>query len=535
MGLQDTQANLLVCIAVVLAFALSTLQAFIGAKVGSDHPVHVFITRGIRDNGYRLFVRIPNLLNTCYCAAMPLYMHWIVAHFRAGAVFWLERLLNPIVNTLHVTLFATVVAVAAEQAGLPPLFVGLATAIFALTPQFFHALSARNFGLSSRGTGLLLLTLFFLASHVLESEGRPLYAWAALVLAAWLIWGFSTFAQQALCILSTLLLLLTGRPAALLGTTLGLLLFIALHPRYSLSYLLNTLRFIRTYASELAPIYILSRRHSIWRDLVRDIWLRLAKERKSGAHYAYENSAVIVLLLNPLVVVACLSALNGLSSTQGLLGYSQAMALVGLCAVILTSFRLTRFLGEPERYAEVVTPWAALAGSHAIYTLGGTGALVAMVLLFLTSDLLQLFASNLLLKHVAGTDVNLQNVQRAVSASVDGEVRFCCNNEHFTKRLMQNDWHFAYYLAVGQDYCGMKATEIFSTFPFLRREACERVVATYRVNACLLDRNLYETIFDEAPRTLRGMRLTWETERFRLFALDWAPEATALAATARRS
>ena len=41
---------------------------------------------------------------------MPLYMHWIVAHFRAGAVFWLERLLNPIVNTLHVALFATVVA-----------------------------------------------------------------------------------------------------------------------------------------------------------------------------------------------------------------------------------------------------------------------------------------------------------------------------------------------------------------------------------------------------------------------------------------
>jgi hypothetical protein len=165
MGSSFTQLALVLGAGTALAFALSVTQAFIGARVGSDHPVHVFLTRGLRNNAYRLFVTIPNLLNTCHCAAVPLYLHWIVSHFRTRALYWSERLLNPVVNTLHVALFAAIAAIAAAQQDLPPSFVALATCAFALTPQFFHALSARNFGLSSRGSGMLLLSIFFLAAY----------------------------------------------------------------------------------------------------------------------------------------------------------------------------------------------------------------------------------------------------------------------------------------------------------------------------------------------------------------------------------
>ncbi|HEY4771779.1 MAG TPA: hypothetical protein VIH50_02005, partial [Steroidobacteraceae bacterium] len=144
----------LVITGICLTLILSSTQAFIGARVGSDHPVHVFLTQNIRANGYRLFVRVPRLLNISYCAALPLYMHWIVSHFRAAAVYWCERLLNPVVNMLHVGVFGVMALLACRAAGLPTLFVGLSTCAFALTPQFYHALSARNFGLSSRGTGL---------------------------------------------------------------------------------------------------------------------------------------------------------------------------------------------------------------------------------------------------------------------------------------------------------------------------------------------------------------------------------------------
>lgn len=511
----------LVAASIALTVALSTAQAFIGARVGSDHPVHVFLTKIIRANGYHLFVRVPRLLNTCYCAALPLYIHWIVSHFRAAAVYWCERLLNPAINTLHVIAFAVLALIAARLEGLPGLFVGLATCAFALTPQFFHATSARNFGLSARGAGLLFLTLFFLAAYAVEAHVAPAFAWPALVVFGWLIWGFSTFAQQALCIISVILVVTSRRYVPLAGASLGLMLFIAVHPTYSLGYLKYTLRFIRTYRKELAPISILVRRNSIWRDLVWDIWRKARGGFNSGARYIYENSLLVVIVLNPLVVLACWAVLCGALPARGFIAYAGAVALAGAIAVLVTSFRATRFLGEPERYAEAVTPWAVLCGAYVMYVRDEWWLLGAVAGLFLFVDLLQLFASTLLLKHVGTNAAHLDDIETVVRQRLPSEIRFCSNNEHFTKMLMQNDWRYAYCLAVGEDYCGMKLQEAFASFPLLRRKACERITAAYRVNACLLDRSVFETLFDEWPSTLHSMTVAYESTRFRLLILEW--------------
>ncbi len=515
-------AVVLVAVGTLLTLALSTTQALIGARVGSDHPVHVFLTKNIRDGGYRLFVRIPRLLNTCYCAALPLYIHWIVAHFRAAAVFWCERLLNPAINTVHVAIFAGLALIVARVEGLPVFFVGLATCVFALTPQFYHALSARNFGMSARGSGLLLLTLFFAVAYAVEAGARPVIGWPALAILGWLVWGFSTFAQQALCIISVVLVVISGRYVPLVGTVLGLVLFVAVHPTYSFGYLKHTLRFLRAYARELAPIYILARRKSIWRDLVWDIWVSSRAGFRSAARYVYENSILVVVALNPMVVLACWAALAGEMPARGLIEYSGDVTLAGTIALLLTSFRPTRFLGEPERYAEAITPWAALCGSYLLFVRGEWRVLGAAIVLFLLVDLLQLCASRVLLNYVGKNVAQLDHIEAVVRQRLTTEVRFCSNNEHFTKMLMQNDWQYAYYLAVGQDYCGMRLQEAFAIFPLLRREACERIVATYRVNACLLDRTLFEDLFDEPPPLLRNMNVAYESARFRLLILDWA-------------
>ena len=166
------------------------------------------------------------------------------------------------VNSLHVGLIGGHRDLHLSSGGPAADFAGIAACLFALTPQFYHALSARNFGLSARGIGLLLLTAFFVAAYCVEALNMPAVSWPALALLGWLVWGFSTFAQQALCILSVLLFLLTGRFVPLAGAVLGLGLFIALHPSYSIGYLRHTFAFIRTYAKELAPIYILQRREA---------------------------------------------------------------------------------------------------------------------------------------------------------------------------------------------------------------------------------------------------------------------------------
>jgi len=511
----------LIAVSVSVALALSVSQSLISARIGSDHPVHLFLTRSIRDNGYRMFVRVPRLLNAAYCGALPQYLHWILAHMGRAALRRSERLLNPVVNTMHVALFAVAAWFAARSAGLPAIYIGLATCAFALTPQFYHALSARNFGLSSRGVGLLLLTLFFCAAYAAQSELAALPSWAALALFGWLIWGFSTFAQQALCIISVILLLMARMWVPATGALLGLAIFISLHPRYSLGYLWHTLRFNATYRRELAPIFMLSVRRSIWRDLVFDIWKKLPRNLTTGVHYAYGNAVLIVLLLNPLAPIAAAAVLTGALPRQGFLGYAGQLALAGLVAMLLTSFRATRFLGEPERYVEAMTPWMVLAAAAVLYSHGLQTLLALTAPLFLLIDLAQLQASNMLLKHTASQALQLRDVEQAIDQRLAGGVRFCCNNEHLTKLLMRHDWDFAYCLAVGQDYCGMKLQEAFSSFPLLRRSACELIVKTYRINACLLDRQVFESLFDELPRGLRSASVAYESPRLRLLILDW--------------
>jgi hypothetical protein len=519
-GIQAGAVALVVC-AAMLAFLVAIIQSSIGAKVGTDHPVHVFLTNAIRANGRRVFVKIPRLLNTCYCGSLPLYIHWVVALWRPSAVAVFERVLNPLMGSLQVILLAVIVMREMPHWVAVPDFAPLCALLLALTPQYYHALSARNFGLSARGTGLLVLTGFFYVAYVVESGDRAIQYWIALGTLSWLVWGLSTFSQQAMCLVSSLLLVATGRYVPAAGVLLGLAIFVSLHPAYSLGYLKHTGRFIRTYATELAPIYVLSRRFSVWRDLVWDIWRGIGRNGIQGLRYAYENSILIVAVLNPLTIVGVWAALHRGPAELPFDGFCAAMMLAGIAVFVLTSFRCSRFLGEPERYVEAVTPWATIYAARFLAMERGTGVLIGVAAVFLLADVVQLLASLVLSRHTAGSVPELGEVAQVISKNLGKEVRFCSNNEQWTKRLMQHGWEYAYCIAVGQDYCGMSLGEAFSTFPLLRKKACQRIVKVCRINACLLDRGVFDTLFEELPDDLISLNIGFESERFRLVLLDW--------------
>jgi hypothetical protein len=227
--------------------------------------------------------------------------------------------------------------------------------------------------------------------------------------------------------------------------------------------------------------------------------------------------------LNPMTILACFGWLSLSRHTGSIVEFGGAIAVAGAIAALLTSFRLTRFLGEPERYAEVVAPWAALAGVYQMSTRGDARLLAAVAIGFLLVDILQVYASTVLVRHVANRNSQFDEVISAVASRVGHDVRFCSNNEQATKFMMSQDWQFAYCLAVGQEYCGMTLQQAFSTFPLLRREACQRIVTSYRINACLLDREVFETLFDEVPSAVRSISVAYETARLRLLILDWNP------------
>jgi hypothetical protein len=133
----------------------------------------------------------------------------------------------------------------------------------------------------------------------------------------------------------------------------------------------------------------------------------------------------------------------------------------------------------------------------------------------------------MLMRHVTVTNDELDEVAQVVEAACGRGVRFCCNNEQVTKMLMGRPWHFAYFIAVGQDYAGMTATEAFSRFPNLRPVACERVARTYRVNCLLLDLKVFDHAFDAPPPDLQSVQSLYRSDRFHLLRLQWRDGAAA--------
>jgi hypothetical protein len=176
---------------------------------------------------------------------------------------------------------------------------------------------------------------------------------------------------------------------------------------------------------------------------------------------------------------------------------------------------------------EVIAPWAVLFGAHALFSaapafgLSGIEGLMLLAGLFLFLDLAQLAASKILVNFAGRQAPKLGAIERAIEERWGEGARVCCNNEHFTKMLMQHDWQYAYCLAVGQPYAGMTIGEAFSSFPILRPEACRRIAERLRINACLLDRKEYEVLFDTPPVGLKSLEVAYESERFRLLFLEW--------------
>lgn len=514
----------LIVVAIALATGmLSLLQAIIGSRFGTDNATHLFMIGQVRKHG-GLFTRVPDLLNNAACGAFPLYLHAGLSILSPRALAVAPFFINPIANAAHVGVFAVAAATFQRLGNLPDTFTIAATMLFGFCPQFFHAFSARNFGFSSRGIGLLCLTVFFVSYAAVTLEIVPFIpGLLAMIVAAYLVFAFNTFAAQALLIVGTILAVLRAEATHLAAVVGGLALFVALHPKYSMAYIRDTLLFIRAYARELAPVFILARRHSIWRDWIWDIPRRFRAGAVAGFHYLYENSLVVGMVLNPLTIAVIAAQFTANGSDSPPMKLVGEIGIAGLLAMLLTSFRATRFLGEPERYVEATAPWIILAGGAWLWGIAGAGAVWALASVCVVMSLVQLALSEFLARRVTQARDTVESIADAIAARMDDtDVRLVANNEQYTKLLLPNPWKFSYFIAVGKPYCGMSATEAFSLFPILRKEALERIVLDYRITVVVLQKQHFSTIFDcEAAPQLRRIEPILNTPDVSVLRLEW--------------
>jgi hypothetical protein len=502
-------------------FLLTYLQTrrFVGSS--SDHPVHLFLTSVIRENRHRLFTRVPRILNESYCSAYPICMHWFLSFLGPRGVHRAALFQNAVANVLIVLVFYLGVGPLVESYWEPG-SMGLAAIAVVLTPQYHHAFSARNHGLSARPMGLLFSLLFWIAYGWSTVLPGSLVVFAVMTVTAYLIWAFNTFATQALVIFSVLLGVLYSAWLPAFASSLGLLLFVAMHRDYAIEYLRHTVRFIRSYALYLSERFVLQRRPSVWRDLVWDIWRGIFRDVKRGGSYAYGNPVLILVFLNPLFLVSLWNVMS--TGTGRPVGGSpfDGLIVVGAIVFLLTTFRPLRFLGEPERYLELLIPFSTAVGLAAVEVRFGSVWAVVTVLYFLAATGAQAFLGVVRVRTVVNRQDQMRRIAEVINAHAARggvDVRFTSDNDQIVKFAMDRPWQFVRFWAADCVVAGYRLDQAFDVYPFLRPRVLADILVEYRINYFVLDM--------ESPSSgdagLELHELLTEVDSLRLFRVRSAP------------
>jgi len=340
------------------------------AKIrSSDHYFHIMLINEIRNNRYKFIERFSTIIGN-NLAFYPQLFHWLISLFGRKNMLMAIRYSNLAVIFLHTIVlfcfFSYAYSFVAADLYLSKneylLYVLLLT-IF--TPFNFHLKNAKNGGVSARGFGVLFgqVYTFCVFIYISTASYWPLLA---AVLIAFIILSSSQFASQYLVFATILATVFYGKLILLLPLIIGAIVFLIVFRKIAINFLRGQVGHKHLYYKYLAAKSILQVRYSIWRDLVYDFWRLLYQairgEKKLDLRYIYENSVVLLLFFFPLVPTLFFYYTIHYTKVQLPDGQWTLVVpvLIGTLLFLFTSFRKTRFLGEPERYVEFIVPFAAL-------------------------------------------------------------------------------------------------------------------------------------------------------------------------------
>lgn len=321
--------------------------------IGSDHYYHINLIKHIRDNRHRF---ITTYKNTSYNneLAYPQFYHWMLSFLSPTLV---DRHYKWFIFTFSgLSYFGFVLFLLMIQPYYPDHDLMLwCPLIYVFTPFHYDIRNAKNIGLSVRGLGLMLGHFYLYSTLLYLIKGNVFFLFLAVVIVLIILMA-NKFSFQFVAFSAPLLALFYGDIFILLVPFIALTIFFIILPKQARQNLKGQMGHKKLYYKYLAEKFILHDRYSIWRDLVWDIPLKIKQNVMSGLEYAYGNSVITLLrgfpflvLLSGYYVVSLLSGRQAWTPEAGLMAIP---VLVALLLFVGTSFRKTRFLGEPERYIE---------------------------------------------------------------------------------------------------------------------------------------------------------------------------------------
>ncbi len=457
---------------VVLALAflgLGVLEAWLLNRSPTDHRAHVFMIRETMRHRWRLPAAPRAIVNPASWGAYPIVLHFLIGK--------LPRRLDRPIALMQAPLFtlATTLVVVLALAGGSTAGALLAFALALFSPTNFDASNARNYGLGSRAAGQLFFALLVLSTLHLGAAPTPA-AWLLAGLAAVGLVAINTFALQG-AIFWALASLAFGEWRPLLLLVAGAAAFALLFGEYGRGYLRDTFRYWRAYQAQLAGVFVLTNYPSYWVTPFVELPRALrARQWKRAGLLVWKNTFANSLLLNPLPWLAVLGGAVAVEAARPLWGLFAG----GFLAFFLTSLRPMRFWGEPHRYLEFLTPFAAWVVARHL------GALPAWIPVgFAAMIAAQLALAVALSRRMSSSEKDLRRVEELLVERPEPPV-LLSNDNYATRYFMKHDWKFVTLWSIDRPFCGLPASEVFARYPYLRFDAVCRAIDEFAPSALLM-------------------------------------------------
>lgn len=487
---------------IIILFLVSVMltaiqQRFLSA--GSDHYIHLAYIDSIRANNHRFITKVDSFINEDDFPDPQLY-HWILSFFPRQFVVSKCGYFNQLINCIMLGSFfvfcyylhpylATSLTVTqfTRNAGL----------IFVFTPFYFYRWNAKNVGLSARGLGLLLGQLFLSALCLYLLNDNPVFLLISLLF-AFLGLLSSQFAFQMVIFFSVIASIVFSQYVLAIVPLLAILISLLLLRTKAIIFFKRQFQYKKVYHKLFAPKFLFTARYSIWRDFIRDFWRCFYdKNLLRSFEYIYRNPVISILVGIPSLTVAIFLCLSEFSNSKQLflilpLTHLCTILIIGLLIFLITSFRPTRFLGEPERYLEFFVPFSTVLATVLIGN--NSSILMSIFLISLSVIFIEIF----LIEYLATKERGI-SIQKQVSKLVLYLDKFAPPH---LNRVLSNNYEILKYFA-GKRYKILNAnvtSEFTGPFHYndlfpdkhgrISKELISEVIEKFGINWFVLDTNL---------------------------------------------
>lgn len=323
---------------------------------GSDHSFHVGLINRIKENGHHLVTKFGVQVNKDFFS-YPQLFHWGLSFFPVKYYELYSHRINLVIRVFQVVSFNAFLFFLDSVLNFENAIFLYANIVVNIFPFSYAHWNAKNSGLSARGVGLFLgeVFVYLLVVYILYGSVTLLFLLFGLLV---IIIFTSQFTTQ-FCLLGLPFVAIVFQRYELLALPFAAFgVFYLISPEVARNYFYGQYNHKRNYALYLCHVFILKSRPSIYRDFIYDFWIKLKQSKTKGLYYIYGNPIVeITYGFIFLWFVLVTGFEESLSRELQVIMY---LIFIALALFFLTSFRITRFLGEPQRYLEFVIPLIAI-------------------------------------------------------------------------------------------------------------------------------------------------------------------------------